>query len=131
MRGVIMKPWRFAYAADVHVGSPRSCRFRPAWARRWRIMRQQIVDPEPELIILGGDLTRDGATHRAELEQTKADLDQLAFPYHAIPGNHETGNKFSADSPVAIQHDCVRLYRSAFGPGQWSSVHRYPRASSL
>ncbi len=126
-----MKPWRFSYASDLHVGSPRSFRFRPEWSQRWQVARQQIINSEPELLILGGDMTRDGVTHRGELEQIKADLDQLGFPYHAIPGNHETGGKLSPGSPDAIQHDYVRLYRSVFGPDMWSFVHRDVRFSGF
>lgn len=77
----------------------------------------------PSFLIVGGDMTRDGATHRFELEQIKADLDQLPFPYYCIPGNHEVGNKYLASSSVSIQKEYIRLYRSVFGPSAWSFTH--------
>ena len=126
-----MQPWTFAYAADIHVGTPRSYRFQPAWNENWWTARGQIVDLAPEFLIVGGDLTRDGATHRFELEQVRADFDAMPFPVHAIPGNHETGNKWSADSSVRIQREYVDLYASVFGPSWWSFEHRGVRFSGI
>ncbi len=130
--------WHFAYAADIHVGTPRSYRFRPTWNRRWQAARPQIVAAAPEFLVLGGDLTRDGATHRFELEQVKAELDKLPFPVYAVPGNHETGNKkLPADYPdpaaqsVGIQPEYLELYASVFGPSHWSFVHRDVRFSGF
>lgn len=113
----------------MHVGTARSYRFQPAWNENWTEARAQILELKPDLLLVGGDLTRDGATHRLELESIRNDLQDLPFPVHVIPGNHEVGNKFSADSPVAIQPDYVRLHGSVFGPSQWSFVHRGVRFS--
>ena len=121
--------WSFVHVADMHVGTPRSYRFQPAWNENWATARQQIIALRPDFLLVGGDLTRDGATHRFELEQIKADLDALPFPVHCIPGNHEVGNKFSPDSPVAIQEAYVDLYASVFGASQWSFVHKNVRFS--
>ena len=121
--------WAFIHVADMHVGTPRSYRFQPAWNEHWQEARRQILALKPELLLVGGDLTRDGSTHRLELEQMRRDLAEFPMPVHAIPGNHEVGNKFSPDSTVAIQEDYLRLYASVFGPSQWSVVHRGVRFS--
>ena len=121
--------WSFVHVADMHVGTPRSYRFQPAWNEHWSDARAQILELKPDLLLVGGDLTRDGSTHRCELEHIWRDLHELPFPVHVIPGNHEVGNKFSADSPVAIQEDYVRLYSSVFGPSRWSFVHKGVRFS--
>ncbi len=126
-----MEPWTFAYVADIHVGTPRSYRFQPAWNENWRTAREQIVDLNPEFLIVGGDLTRDGKDHRFELEQIKADLDSLPFPYYTIPGNHDVGKKFSTGSGVSINVESIDRYRSVFGPTQWSFVHRGVRFSAF
>lgn len=126
-----MTPWTFAFVSDIHVGTPRSYRYAPAWNANWRTARQQIIDLDPEFLLVGGDLTRDGSTHRYEMEQIKADLDSLPFPVHIIPGNHEVGNKYHPDSSVSIQPDYVALYRSVFGSSQWSFVHRDVRFSGF
>ena len=126
-----LDPWTFAYVADIHVGTPRSYRFQPAWNENWRTAREQIVDLNPEFLIVGGDLTRDGKDHRFELEQIKTDLDSLPFPYYAIPGNHDVGKKYSPGSEVSINKGSVDRYRSVFGPTQWSFVHRGVRFSAF
>lgn len=108
----------------MHIGTPRSYRFQPAWNANWQTARLQILARHPELLLVGGDMTRDGATHRFELEQAKAELDALPFPCHCIPGNHEVGNKFLPGNPVSINQRYIANYRSVFGPSAWSFVHR-------
>ena len=88
-----MADWTFAHVADIQVGSPRSFRFAPAWNENWATARRQIVERDPEFLLVGGDLTRDGFLHRYELEAIRRDLDDLPFPAHVIPGNMDAGNK--------------------------------------
>lgn len=116
--------WSFVYVSDIHVGSPRSYRFQPAWNANWETARRQIVKLDPDFLVVGGDLTRDGTTHTEELVQVKTDLDQLPFPYHVIPGNHEVGNKYLAGNPLSINHRYLERYHSVFGESEWSFVHR-------
>ena len=52
-----------------------------------------MLDIQQELLLIGGDIARDGLIHRFELENIKQDLDALPFPYHVIPGNMDIGNK--------------------------------------
>ena len=123
--------WSFIHVSDMHIGTPRSYRFQPAWNANWQTARRQILDLDPELLLVGGDMTRDGATHRFELEQARADLDALPFPYHAVPGNHEVGNKFRPGDPVRLQPKYLDNYRSVFGPSSWSFVHRNVQFSAF
>jgi len=67
-----MKPWSFAFATDVHIGSPRSFRFQPGWNDNWQTARRQLLELQPDFLLLGGDLARDGIWHRQELEAAKA-----------------------------------------------------------
>ena len=128
-----MEPWTFAFATDIHVGSPRSFRFQPAWNENWQTARRQIIDINPDLLLLGGDLARDGNLHTYELEAAKADLDALPFPYRVVPGNMDTGNKHTDvesanetrdDLSLNITSEQVRRFESVFGQTQWSFVHR-------
>ena len=123
--------WSFIHVSDMHIGTPRSYRFQPAWNANWETARRQIVALNPELLLVGGDMTRDGATHRFELEQAKADFDALPFPCHCIPGNHEVGNKFRHGDPVSVQSGYLDNYRSVFGPSAWSFVHRNVQFSAF
>jgi hypothetical protein len=112
--------WSFVHVSDIHVGSPRSYRFQPAWNEHWRTARKQIQALNPDLVLVGGDLTRDGATHREELTNIRDDLADLGPECLIIPGNHEVGNKWSSDSSVAINSAYLRRYASVFGPSEWS-----------
>ena len=126
-----MAPWTFVHVSDIHVGTPRSFRFQPAWNENWQTARQQILDLEPEFLIVGGDLTRDGSTHRYELEQVKQDLDSLPFPYYVIPGNHDVGNKYQPDTSAAIKQVAVDQFTDIFGSNHWSFIHKNVRFSGF
>lgn len=114
--------WSFVHVSDIHVGSPRSYRFQPAWNENWQTARGQIQALRPDLVLVGGDLTRDGATHLEELTAIRDDLASLGPETLVIPGNHEVGNKWSPDSSVAINSAYLRRYASVFGPSEWSTV---------
>ncbi|GAB5561114.1 MAG: hypothetical protein SynsKO_27610 [Synoicihabitans sp.] len=114
--------WSFIHVSDIHVGSPRSYRFQPAWNENWETARRQIQELAPDLVLVGGDMTRDGATHTEELSTIKADLAKLGPECLVIPGNHEVGNKWSPDSSVAINSSYLRHYRSVFGASEWTEV---------
>jgi hypothetical protein len=125
--------WTFVYVADIQVGSPRSFRFQPAWNENWETTRKRIIDIDPEFLLIGGDLTRDGSIHKWELENIKADLDSLPFPYHVIPGNMDTGNKHTDvtgarkdrnDVALNITSEHVEQFKSVFGEIWWSFVHK-------
>lgn len=133
-------PWRFVAVADMQPGSPRSYRFRPAWLENWRTARKQIVAMNPDLILVGGDLTRDGTLHRWELEEMKADLDSTGIPYRVIPGNMDVGNKHTAvegplagrrDTELGIRSQWLARFEAVFGPSRWTFVHKNVRFSGF
>ncbi len=135
-----MVPWAFVHATDIHVGSPRSFRYEPAWVENWRTARRQMIDLKPDLLLLGGDLARDGNLHRYELESVKADLDALPFPYRVAPGNMDTGNKHTEitsgrrdrnDIDLNLRSEQLAQFESVFGPSQWTFVHRNVRFSGF
>ena len=86
-------PWTFLHVADSHMGTPRSFRFRPAINERWAAIKQQMAGSGADLMLHGGDLTRDGESHAFELRQAREDLETLPFPVFAIPGNHDVGKQ--------------------------------------
>ncbi|MCA9017543.1 MAG: metallophosphoesterase, partial [Planctomycetaceae bacterium] len=90
--------WTFLHVNDSHMGTARSYRFRPAINKRWAAIKQQMSEIEADLLLHGGDLTRDGDTHEFEYQQAREDLDTLPFPTFVIPGNMDVGNKHTAVS---------------------------------
>jgi len=133
-----MTSWTYCHVSDIHVGTPKSFRYEPAWVENWRQARQQIIELNPDFLTVGGDMTRDGLFHPYELEQIKADLDRLPFMTRVIPGNHEIGNKVkqkekntSGPESTTVQSSYIRQYESVFGSSQWSFVYKNIRFSAF
>jgi len=135
-----MQPWSLVHATDIHVGSPKSFRFQPRCNENWQTAREQILRINPDLLLLGGDVARDGTLHTYELQAVKADLDALPFPYHVVPGNMDTGNKHTdLQSPLQDRDDLalnltsenIRHWEAVFGPARWSFVHKNVRFSGF
>jgi len=129
-------PFTFLHIADHHLGTPRSYRFRPAFNRRWRAIRDQLAAVPADLLLVGGDLTRDGDTHEYEYQQARDDLDALPFPVYVIPGNMDVGNKHTRcpgprpdrdDVALNMTSARLRLFAAYFGPIQWTFLHRQVR----
>lgn len=137
-----MPAWRFVHVTDLHLGSPRSFRYRPACNENWLTARRQILALRPDFLLAGGDLTRDGNLHLFELEAAKAELDSLPFPYHVVPGNMDTGNKHTDvsgarregredDLALNLTSGQVNRFAALFGPPWWSFVHAGVRVSGF
>ncbi|MBN1347922.1 metallophosphoesterase [candidate division KSB1 bacterium] len=132
--------WSFVHVADMQPGSPKSYRFKPAFLENWHTAREQIMEIQPEFMLIGGDITRDGNVHKWELEEMKADFNALSIPYHVIPGNMDTGNKHTNrqgpwqdrdDISLNITSEQVQQFASVFGPLWWSFVHKNLRVSGF
>lgn len=116
-------------------GSPRSFRFRVQHRTNWETALAQLREEDVDLALIGGDLTRDGYVHDFELETAKTELGTLPYPYWAVPGNMDTGNKHS-DFEHAVSHAEVtveQLERFAmfFGTFPWSFMHKNVRFSGM
>ena len=83
-----MESWSFLHICDMQPGSPRSFRFNQRNMDNWQTAYRQIQGiTDVDLMLIGGDLTRDGALHDFEYEVAKRELDALPYPYYAVPGN--------------------------------------------
>lgn len=138
-----MKPWTFVHVADIQPGSPKSYRFNPSWRMNWEQARQQILGIRPDLLLVGGDLTRDGSIHRFELDEMEADFASLPFPVHVIPGNMDTGNKHTGtkglhrgpdqctDFEMNVTSAQLRQFSAVFGDLWWTFDHKGTRFSGF
>lgn len=133
-----MSAWRFVHVTDIHLGSPRSYRFNPAYGENWATAAGQIRALAPDLVLVGGDITRDGNLNGFEFAGSRAALDALGIPWHCIPGNMDTGNKHADRQGARPDRDDVACnvtqaqldaYAAAIGPLTWSFVHRDVRFS--
>lgn len=138
-----MKPWTFIDVSDIQPGSPKSYRYNPSWIRNWHEAKKQIVKIKPDLLLVSGDLTRDGSIHRYELEEMKAELNELPFPVYVVPGNMDTGNKHTrkngrhrgpnqcTDLELNITSAQFEQFASVFGNLWWSIDHKNVRFSGF
>ncbi len=126
-------PFTFLHINDHHIGTPRSYRFRPAINRRWAAIKRQMAEIDADLLLVGGDLARDGDTHEFEYQLAREDLLMLPFPFFVIPGNMDVGNKHTGRDGPNDQRDDValnmtsgrlQLFASHFGPINWSFLHK-------
>ena len=140
MNQAVDEKWTFLHANDSHMGTPRSYRFRPAVNQRWAAIKRQMSVTGADLLLHGGDFTRDGETHEFELQQAKEDLDSLPFPTFSIPGNMDVGNKHTYkdgnnrkwaklgldwnDVEQNMTAKRLDLYSSHFGPIHWTFLYR-------
>jgi hypothetical protein len=106
----------------------------------WKTAKKQVMEMEPAFVLIGGDICRDGTLHRWELEDMKADIDEMGIPYHAVPGNMDVGNKFTAvegpdasrrDTEIGITSDTLAQFESVFGPSMWSRDYGNVRVSGF
>lgn len=135
-----MERWSFLFACDSHLGTPRSYRFRPAINRRWKAIKEQMAESGADLLLHGGDLTRDGEIHEEEYELAKDDLDTLPFPSFVIPGNMDVGNKHAQkrgtkrpwdDVSLNLKEERLDLFSRYFGPINWTFMHKGVRFTGL
>lgn len=133
---VSFQPWRFAHANDLHLGSPRSYRFDPSRNENWATARRIMIGHHPDLLLVGGDLTRDGDSHDFEYQLVKDDFESLPFPAFIIPGNMDVGNKHAPcqgampdRDDVSLNVTSARLERFAayFGSPNWTLIHKNVR----
>lgn len=80
-----IKPFRFAFISDTHIGSPNGSAEEDL--RRTVADINQMTDIA--FVVITGDITELGTT--AEIRKARAILDALKVPYYIIPGNHDTG----------------------------------------
>lgn len=135
-----MNKWHFVHVADMQPGSRRSFRFRQKYLENWETARKQIIDIKPEIVVIGGDVTRDGSYHDFEFEEMKISLDTMDIPYQAVPGNMDTGNKHTDkqgpnpkrdDIGLNVTSEQLQRFSRFLGEFPWSFVHKNVRFSGF
>jgi Icc protein len=61
------------------------------------------LDPQPDLVLLTGDLVNEGLP--AQYEHLRRLLDPLRAPYHLVPGNHDLTEELRAAFPDRVHGD--------------------------
>lgn len=125
-----VKPFRFAFISDTHIGSPNGS----AEEDLRRTVRDINAMDDIAFVVLTGDITELGTNE--ELKLAKQILDSLDVPWHIIPGNHDTGwsesggvmftTVFGYDK-FSFEHNGILFLGCASGPYVRMSDGHVPR----
>ncbi len=125
-----VKPFRFAFISDTHIGSPNGS----AEEDLRRTVRDINATPGISFVVLTGDITELGTNE--EIRLAKQILDSLNVPWYIIPGNHDTGwsesggvmfgNVFGYDK-FSFEYNGIRFLGCASGPYVRMSDGHVPR----
>lgn len=125
-----VKPFRFAFLSDTHIGSPDG--------KAEEDLRRTVNDintrNDIDFVVITGDITELGTND--ELPRAKKTLDSLNVKYYIIPGNHDVGwsesggmsfiSTFGSDR-FAFDHNGIRFIACASGPYVRMSDGHIPR----
>jgi len=125
-----IKPFRFAFISDTHIGSPNG----GAEEDLRRTIHDINAMNDIAFVVLTGDITELGTNE--ELRLAKQILDSLHIPYYIIPGNHDTGwsesggvmfsTVFGSDK-FSFDYNGIRFLGCASGPYVRMSDGHVPR----
>jgi 3',5'-cyclic AMP phosphodiesterase CpdA len=108
---------RVILVSDTHL-SPRA----PESVANWDAVLRYVSVAAPDLVIHLGDLSMDGVHDADDLRFGRRQLDRLAVPWHAVPGNHDIGDNPRPSAPADWAVDASRVQRwlDIVGPDRWS-----------
>jgi 3',5'-cyclic AMP phosphodiesterase CpdA len=108
---------RVILVSDTHL-SPAA----PEADANWDAVLRYVDATAPDLVIHLGDLSLDGAHDPGDLEHGRRQLDRLAVPWHAIPGNHDIGDNPWPGARAGSSVDASRHQRwlDTIGADHWS-----------
>jgi len=127
-----VKPFRFAFISDTHIGSPDG--------KAEEDLRRTVADinqmTDIAFVVLTGDITELGTDD--EIKRAKEILNGLKVPWYIIPGNHDTGwsesggdsfIKIFGDDKFSFEYEGIRFLGCASGPYLRMSDGHVPRSA--
>ncbi|MEO7307779.1 MAG: PQQ-binding-like beta-propeller repeat protein [Ferruginibacter sp.] len=125
-----LKPFRFAFLSDTHIGSPDG--------KAEEDLRRTVHDinsrNDIDFVVITGDITELGTNE--ELPRAKNYFDSLHVKYYIIPGNHDVGwsetggmgfiSTFGSDR-FAFDYNGIRFIACSSGPYVRMSDGHIPR----
>ena len=93
---------------------------------------EEIVQEQPDLVLITGDLTKDGEIESHDYVVKKlTEIENSGIPVYVIPGNHDRGwqegaKKYENNTSSATKYmseSRFRNYYTPFGYGEGSEVH--------
>jgi 3',5'-cyclic AMP phosphodiesterase CpdA len=94
----------------------------PDAVTNWSAIVDHVAASPPDLVLHLGDLALDGPHAEGDLEFARAQLDRLAVPWLAVPGNHDIGDNPSPVTPAAalIDGEGIDRWVDVIGNDRWS-----------
>jgi 3',5'-cyclic AMP phosphodiesterase CpdA len=113
-----VSPARLVIVSDTHLADRA-----PEAETNWATVLAHVDRFRPDLVIHLGDLTLDGMSVPDDLPHGRAQLDALASPWRAVPGNHDIGDNPSPVTPAPVLIDAWRRQRwlDDVGEDRWSA----------
>jgi 3',5'-cyclic AMP phosphodiesterase CpdA len=110
---------RVILVSDTHL-SPAA----PEAQANWDAVLDYVGESLPDMVIHLGDLTLDGARQPGDLAYGRQQLDRLPVTWHAVPGNHDIGERPWPGAPPGSTVDANRHQRwvDAVGADHWSAA---------
>lgn len=127
-----LKPFRFAFISDTHIGSPNGS----AEEDLRRTVQDINAMSDIAFVVLTGDITELGTN--VEIKLAKQILDSLDVPWYIIPGNHDTGwsesggvsfNTVFGNDKFSFEYSGIRFLGCASGPYVRMSDGHVPRSA--
>jgi 3',5'-cyclic AMP phosphodiesterase CpdA len=109
--------YRLTVVSDSHLSEHT-----PEAGHNWDAVVRHIAADGPDLVIHAGDLTAHGADDGDEIGAARDQLDRLASPWRAVPGNHDIGDNpwdGQADG-AAVSDERRRPWLDTIGADWWA-----------
>lgn len=112
-----MAATRVILVSDSHLSAAA-----PETAQNWAAVAGYVAMAAPDLVVHLGDLSMNGSAGAADLHFARTQLDLLAVPWAAVPGNHDVGdNRLPGRSgEVTIDEPRRQRWLDIIGPDWWS-----------
>ncbi|MFP4431002.1 MAG: metallophosphoesterase family protein [Spirochaetaceae bacterium] len=78
---------RVAQISDLHLSRDHAYFY-----QNWRVVLDRVNETQPDLVVVGGDVSFNGADSLRDLEFARSEIDRIEAPTVVIPGNHDIGD---------------------------------------